>query len=272
MAELSYQLVGDRQKPTVVFLHGFLGSGEDFRELATQLNDRFACLLIDLPGHGQSHLQSTASYSMPAAAAQVLQLLTELRLPPVDLYGYSMGGRLALYLAIQHKEYFRKTIVESASPGLRSGAEQTTRQQHDQMLATQLELMSKTDFKHFLQHWYEQPLFQSLRQHPNFSTMLSRRLDNQPALLAKSLRYMGTGTQPNLWPFLGQHNQPLHLITGEFDQKFVALQTDVQRTCPMATSSVVQKVGHNVHLENPMAIIRTITSFFDRADPYNASA
>ncbi len=270
MAGLSYQLIGDRQKPTVVFLHGFLGSGADFRELTSQLTDRFTCLLIDLPGHGRSRLQNAAAYSMPMAASLVLKLLTELRMPPVDLYGYSMGGRLAMYLAIHHKEYFRKTIVESASPGLQVSDEQTERQRRDQILATQLELMTENDFRHFLQRWYEQPLFQSLRQHPDFCKMLSRRLCNQPALLAKSLRYMGTGTQPNLWPFLGMHDQPLHLITGEFDQKFVALQADVQRACLVATSSVIQQVGHNVHLENPTAIIRTITNFFAQVDLYNA--
>jgi 2-succinyl-6-hydroxy-2,4-cyclohexadiene-1-carboxylate synthase len=263
---LSYQFVGDRGKPTIVLLHGFLGSGADFYELTAQLTSHFACLLIDLPGHGQSNLSDEAIYSMPATALLVVKLLDELQLQHVYLYGYSMGGRLALYLAIHHKTTIRKTLLESASPGLHNDGDRAVRQQQDNALANQLEQMTQADFQDFLQHWYAQPLFQSLRQHPRFSQILGQRSLNQPRYLAKSLRQMGTGTQPSLWQALAQHDRPLHLVTGGLDQKFVTLQAEMQHICPVATSCVIQQAGHNLHLENPAAMISEIISFFEAAD------
>ncbi|MBE9033353.1 2-succinyl-6-hydroxy-2,4-cyclohexadiene-1-carboxylate synthase [filamentous cyanobacterium LEGE 11480] len=262
MVQLSYRWVGDRAQPTIVFLHGFLGNGQDFHAIATQLRDRYACLLVDLPGHGGSLFEDESLYSMPQAARLVIELLDVLNRRNNYLYGYSMGGRLGLYLALHYPDYFTKTMLESASPGLRDRADRDARQQHDQVLGAQLNKMTQVDLSHFLHHWYAQPLFESLKQHPSFVTMLQRRLQNQPRFLAKSLQQMGTGGQPSLWPALSNCESHLHYITGEFDRKFVALQTAMRLATPRGTSAVIPQTGHNVHLEKPTAIIREITNLF----------
>lgn len=269
MQPLYSQLIGSSQYPPIIFLHGFMGRGGDFAPIAMALRDRYCSLLIDLPGHGDSQFATDAAYTMAATAQSVIARIDRWQLAPAHLYGYSMGGRLALYLAIHYPEYFRHTILESASPGCRTTAAAIARQQSDVALADRLEQTNATDFSDFLQDWYQQPLFQSLQQYPNFAELYNQRLQNNSQFLAKSLRGMGTGVQPRLWDALSTHDRPLHLLTGELDQKFTQVQIAMRAIAPRVTGSVIQQTGHNIHWENPGAVIREIASFFPGSDFYN---
>ncbi|HSH03608.1 MAG TPA: alpha/beta fold hydrolase, partial [Anaerolineae bacterium] len=64
---------------------------------------------------------------MPHAATDIINLLDQLNLPQINLLGYSMGGRLALYLAIHYPHRINTLILESSSPGLPTPTEQTAR-------------------------------------------------------------------------------------------------------------------------------------------------
>ncbi|MEB3292830.1 MAG: 2-succinyl-6-hydroxy-2,4-cyclohexadiene-1-carboxylate synthase [Synechococcales bacterium] len=247
---LHYRLYGNPKRPAIVFLHGFLGSGADWRDLVVGLGDRFYCICIDLPGHGRSLSLPETAYSMSGAAALVLQVLHSLSCNESVLYGYSMGGRLALYLALQFPTYWRSLYLESASPGLQQEAERWVRQQRDALLAEALE----EDFLTFLTAWYEQPLFASLRSHPAFPAILKRRALNHPSELAKSLRAMGTGKQPSLWAELPDLEIPCHLVVGEWDAKFMAINQMMASLSNKILLFSMSQAGHNVHLENPQAI------------------
>jgi pimeloyl-ACP methyl ester carboxylesterase len=93
---LHYQSVGEGK--TVVFLHGFLESSTmwDYLPL-NELNVR--CILIDLPGHGQSPLTDTAEIpSIRFMAQQVLEVLKELKITEFTLVGHSLGAYVGLDL------------------------------------------------------------------------------------------------------------------------------------------------------------------------------
>lgn len=269
MQSLHHEFIGNPAHPPIVFLHGFLGRGSDFAEIAQILSDRACSLLIDLPGHGGSLLPDDRDYTMAGTAHLIIDRIKQLQLPPAYLYGYSMGGRLALYLAIHYPRYFRHTMLESASPGCRTEPERQQRQQADLILADRFDQTAIANFPDLLQHWYQQPLFQSLQHHPNFAKLYKQRLQNNSQFLAKSLRGMGTGFQPSLWDDLATHHQPLHLLTGELDQKFTEIQTAMRAIAPQVTGSVIQQTGHNIHWENPGAVIREIASFFPGSNFYN---
>jgi 2-succinyl-6-hydroxy-2,4-cyclohexadiene-1-carboxylate synthase len=271
--QLHYQLVGDLRwtsaaqphKPVITFLHGFLGNHRDWQSIVSRLledfSSDFCCVLIDLPGHGASLLSSDALYSMEATAQLVVEVLATNQIRTSYLYGYSMGGRLALYLALHYPDLFSKVMIESASPGLASVAERTLRQQRDNLLADQLE----QNFAEFLDNWYKQSLFASLRQHPDFEALQQRRLHQHPFYLAKSLRYMGLGQQPNLWPQLSQAIVPIRLLVGEQDDKFIDIATQAVGLCPTASLRIVENTGHNIHFENPISILREIAGFYSES-------
>ncbi|WP_338017040.1 2-succinyl-6-hydroxy-2,4-cyclohexadiene-1-carboxylate synthase [Myxacorys almedinensis] len=261
---LHYTLDGDRTLPIVVFLHGFLGSSEEFDPVVSLLAGRFCCLRIDLPGHGKTQVAGGEEcYAIAPTARAIIRLLDHLAMPPTYLMGYSMGGRLALYLALHYDARFPKVMLESASPGLKTEAERVARRHHDFALAQRLE----TDFAGFLAEWYEQPLFRSLKQHPQFETMIQNRLKNDPATLATSLRCMGTGMQPSLWQQLSRHQSPVLGVVGACDRKFITIYQEMAMLCSTLHVAISPDTGHNVHLENPEFMASCIQSFFCDRDP-----
>ncbi len=234
--------------PRILFLHGFLGSGRDFNGAIAHLTDQFCCITIDLPGHGQTRVEGgDEQYTMANTARALIHWLDELRIPRCFLAGYSMGGRLALYLALHFPQWFPTVVLESASPGLKTEQERQERLQRDRQLADQLEI----DFSSFLIHWYQQPLFYSLQQHPEFEQMMQRRSQNRSSEIAKSLRYLSTGRQPSLWNLLATHRQPLLLLVGGRDRKFCQINQEMAECCPAARLEIVPECGHPIHLEQP---------------------
>jgi 2-succinyl-6-hydroxy-2,4-cyclohexadiene-1-carboxylate synthase len=77
---LSYTLSGDARRPTVLFLHGFMGSSEDWRETAAALDGRYRCLAVDLPGHGASLGLTPQVYTIEGATRTLLDLLDKLEI------------------------------------------------------------------------------------------------------------------------------------------------------------------------------------------------
>jgi pimeloyl-ACP methyl ester carboxylesterase len=120
---LSYTVSGDRHRPAVLFLHGFMGSGADWAAVISALDERFYCVAPDLPGHGRSLGLTPQAYTINGAAKMLRELLDGLGISRAALAGYSMGGRLALYLALRHPEECPGLFLESASPGIEDAAE-----------------------------------------------------------------------------------------------------------------------------------------------------
>ncbi|MGB3613461.1 MAG: 2-succinyl-6-hydroxy-2,4-cyclohexadiene-1-carboxylate synthase [Elainellaceae cyanobacterium] len=233
--------------PVVLFLHGFMGSGRDFDAAIARLRDRYTCLTLDLPDHGQTQMTRPAPYTMETVATEILAWLTQRDIPNCMLTGYSMGGRLALYLALTAPERFSHVVLESASPGLRTAVERQARIRLDKERSQQI----RQDFNEFLQRWYQAPMFRNLAQQPEFDAIMQRRQQNHPEALARSLRCLGTGQQPSLWPHLPKLTPPTLLMTGEQDTKFCAINIEMAPQLPNAQPLTVPACGHTIHLENP---------------------
>ncbi len=245
--DLYHSISGPPTAPGIVFLHGFMGSGRDWQGVIDRLNSRYQCVAVDLPGHGRSLATGDAPMTIENAAAALLETLSGINITQSYLVGYSMGGRLALYLSLLFPQNFLGSILESASPGLETEKERAERRRKDAKLA---EKIVNTDFNEFLLEWYRQPIFARLNRSPHFEAMLTRRRSNSREMLAKSLREMGTGFQPSLWEKLKSLKLPLLLVTGEFDIKFQRIAARMAVAHPGIRHTVVKNCGHNVHLEN----------------------
>ncbi len=261
--DFSYYSEGDSRDPKILFLHGFMGDRFEFKQAIAVLSKQFYCVAIDLLGHGQtSAIDQTTdqddSYTIQSTADFVIKFLDLLRVDSCFLVGYSMGGRLAMYLTIYFPQYFDRIVIESASAGLSSAIARSDRLAKDLQMATKLET---GDFRLFLENWYRQPIFANLRSHPNFAQMLEQRLNNSPAQLSKSLRNLSTGRQPSLWEKLSENQIPLLLIAGELDPKFVQINQQMQQLCKYSHLEVIPSCGHNIHFENPDLFIEKIKAF-----------
>ena len=181
---LHYEVRGGGGNPDtpLLFLHGFLGSGRDWAETAEAFPD-YPCVLVDLPGHGLSAGCPTRLHPMPLAALALLTVLDRLDIEQCVPVGYSMGGRLALWLALSHPRRCRGLVLESASPGIDSERERKRRRKWDESKALRLERQGLHDF---LEEWYRQPLFHSIRRNgTRFAAMMERRRRGDPAALAR---------------------------------------------------------------------------------------
>ncbi len=241
--------------PVVLMLHGFMGSGMDWAPVARILGPAYRCLCPDLPGHGAAASESeNAGANMEETAAILVRGLDDLGVETCTLAGYSMGGRVALYLAVQYPERFTRLMLESASPGIAGPEVRLERRRQDEERALKLARLSPggPDFHAFLRAWYEQPLFGTLRDRPALlEERIARRLHNDPRALAASLRGLGTGSQPGLWEQLPFVIIPVLLITGGEDLKFGAIAACMKALLPHARHEMVQGCGHSVHDEAP---------------------
>ncbi len=239
----------------ILFLHGFLGILEDWEGIIESIKDHYSYLTIDLPGHGK-----TANVnSMQEAAEAVIELLDELDLDKVYLYGYSMGGRLALYLSLHYTHRFISVILESASPGLKTAKERKNRITHDGILADKLE---KEPLEQFLSFWYAQPLFKIMIKQSDFQRIYQRRIKNSGVSLAQSLRSLGTGKQPSLWGKLSENKLQIQLLVGEYDLKFVNIAQDMCLINKNIVYKVVEKSGHTIYIENQKVVLEAIEKNF----------
>ena len=265
--QFNYIFSGNHQKPLIIFLHGFMGNTHEFDEVVSILADDFYCLTVDLPGHGKTQVFGNDQlYQMPNTANALIQLLdkllNKLNISQCFLIGYSMGGRLALYLALHFPQYFAKVILESASPGLPTESERLARIKRDAQIARKLSRsITEENFTLFLVNWYSQAIFGGIKTHPQFSQLIKKRLENHPKQLVKSLKMMGTGLQPSLWSKLTSNKIPLLLLVGELDAKFVEINTKIQQTTQYSQLKIVKNTAHNIHFEKPLEFVDALKNF-----------
>ncbi len=99
--------------PRVVFVHGLFGQGKNWTTIAKGLSDAHRVTLIDLPNHGHSPWTDRVHY-----LDMVEMLVTELEHlgEPVTLVGHSMGGKVAMQLALRRPELLRALVVVDIAP------------------------------------------------------------------------------------------------------------------------------------------------------------
>lgn len=107
---------GDGDARRIVFLHGLFGRGKNFTRIAAGLESDAQSLLVDLPNHGQSGWTEHIDYR--EIADDVAAHLREdfAANGPVDVVGHSMGGKVAMVLALRHPDLVRRLVVIDISP------------------------------------------------------------------------------------------------------------------------------------------------------------
>ncbi|GAB4533839.1 MAG: 2-succinyl-6-hydroxy-2,4-cyclohexadiene-1-carboxy late synthase [Anaerolineales bacterium] len=248
--------LGRPEHPPLILLHGFMGSGEDFLPLAERLARRFFCILPDLPGHGNSPLPE-APLSFELLYGQFQALLAAYEIETFTLGGYSMGGRLALYFAVQLAHRVGGLLLESTNAGLSTEAERRARLEVDRQRAVRMQAIGMAAF---LREWYAMPLFASLQRRPQVQeAMIARRSQMTAQTAGRLIVELSPGNQPPLWDALPTLSMPALLLAGELDPKYPALMARMAAQMPRALLTVVEQAGHNVHAEKPHAWLRAVT-------------
>jgi len=107
-----YYVMGPKDGPAVVLVHGLGGRSEDWRNLAPYLKRAgYRVYVPDLPGYGQSERPADFSYSVRDEAGVVAAFFDKMDLKQVDLGGWSMGGWIVQLVAAEHPQRVKKLML-----------------------------------------------------------------------------------------------------------------------------------------------------------------
>jgi pimeloyl-ACP methyl ester carboxylesterase len=241
----------------VVFCHGLFGQGKNWATVAKRLADDHRVLLVDMPNHGRSAWTETFDYL--AAADQVAGLLSAE--DPVALVGHSMGGKVAMLVALRHPELVARLCVVDVSPvdyahtsefaGYISAMQQLDlgglerRSQADEQLA---EAVPNPVVRSFL--------LQNLRHHgdewswqPNLD-LLGRDIETIGGWPEQDLSGLTPYDRPVLWVAGAK--------SGYISDEYAAA---MDRWFPRNRRVTVKQAGHWVHSEQPDVFVDVLRRF-----------
>lgn len=238
-------------RETLVLLHGFGGTRHTWDLLAARLeSERYLPLALDLPGHGDAAAEDDP-VTFAGCVAHVLAQSPQ----RFVLCGYSLGGRIALQVALAAPERVARLVLVSTTAGISDAAERAQRREADRRLAEELE---RVPYKSFIEHWRSQPLF---AEDPAAVAALASedQRRNRPGPLAGALRGIGTGEMEPLWGRLGELSMPVLIMVGSRDEKFRAFGERMAGLLADASLLIVPG-GHCLQLENPAAMAMALES------------
>jgi len=225
--------------PRVVLVHGFGQDARCWGPLAEELARDHELVLVDAPGHGGSRatiasIEESADHLAPFGPARWI--------------GYSMGGRMALALAIARPELVTELTLIGSTAGIEDPEERARRRTSDAALAEQLE---REGTARFFDAWLAKPMFAGL---PEALRFRREREEQDPIALARMLRRAGTGSMTPLWDRLSSIRFRLLCIAGERDEAFAEVAERMARQA-RGRAVVIPGAGHAAHLEAPDAVL-----------------
>lgn len=245
---------GTRAGPPLVMLHGAFGRAANFGTVQARLATRRRVIALDMRGHGSSPHATPLDYE--TMAADVAETLRERSTGPCAVLGHSMGGKVAMMLALTQPQWVASLIVADIAPvsyGSHFGgfaaamlgldlSPGLTRSAADAALR---EAIPEAAVRHFL--------MQNLRvgPTPGWTCDLAAIAASLPALEA--------------WPNpSGAYAGPTLFLAGERSHYVsAAARPLIEELFPAARHEVLPGAGHWLHADNPDGFVAAVDVFLD---------
>ncbi len=251
--------------PYLFMLHGFMGDGHVFDHLTDNLCKACNPVTVDLLGHGKSKkVHDPDRYGEEQQIADIIELVEQTVDTSPTLYGYSMGGRLALKTALQAPEAFAGLILESTNYGIMDDGKRADRRQADARRAREI----RKNYPAFLAEWEQLPLFKSpLKTDEKLENSYKKiHLSQDPKAMAASLVGFGTGNMKPVCEAITHYKNPAMIIAGTGDQKYMKISQSLTSYFDQALFCPIP-AGHRVHLDNPLQLCRELSHFINQNLP-----
>ena len=227
-----------------MLLHGFGATRRGWDAVVERLDgERYRPLALDLPGHGE------AGALRPVTVAACTEWVHTLSPRRFALAGYSMGGRIALRVALADPDRVSRLVLISTTAGIESEEQRIMRRAADEALAQRL---GREPFEQFVRRWRAQPLFADDPPAVNEAARADQRR-NDPLGLAAALRGIGAGALTPVWDRLGELAMPALVLAGQRDERYAAIGRRLADALPRGELRIVPG-GHTLPLENPQAV------------------
>jgi 2-succinyl-6-hydroxy-2,4-cyclohexadiene-1-carboxylate synthase len=197
---------------------------------------------------------------------EVDRVAGELGRGPVHLAGYSMGGRVALAVAVRFPERIARLSLVAVHPGLDDAAEAADRRAADERWCA---LLESRGIEAFVAAWEDQPMWRSQSSLAAETRARQRRtrLAHSAPALAGALRRFGLGAMPSLWRRLASLSMPVDWVAGSLDGKYAELAHRAASATPTARVMIIDGAGHNVLLERPAELSGILVASGERPAP-----
>lgn len=226
----------------LIFLHGLLGTKDDWQKVIENL-PHFRCIALNLPFHGDAKHLEVSNFEETAQYLSA-QIQSAVKNAPYFLVGYSLGGRIALYYALQaqvEKGKLQGVMLEGSNFGLKTEEEKQARRRNDETWAQRF---MHEPAEMVLADWYQQPVFAHLTAEQRQS-LIAIRKSHCGANIGKMLLATGLANQPDFSGKVRSNSVPFFYFCGERDHKFRQLAAQVGLNV-----TLIPNAGHNSHLEN----------------------
>ena len=239
----------------LILLHGFLGAKENLGQIGRALSDAFTVYAVDLRNHGASPHTETISY--PEMAQDVVDFMKERGIESATVLGHSMGGKVAMEVALSFPERIKRLIVADIAP-IAYGSK------HEAILAALIaakgqQFKSRTAADKVLAQYIEevpvrQFLLTNLVRPDDVSEYLVWRI-NIPTLVTQ---YKAVAAAPSN----GIYQHPTLFIKGELsDYVRNAYTASIMLQFPNALIETINGAGHWLHVEKTNEFIEVVRRF-----------
>ena len=229
--------------PRVVLVPGFTQTAASWRGVRTVLDQSCDVVALDVPERDSFEATAISIGTQGRRAVYA---------------GYSMGGRLALRLALDRPELVQGLVLVSSTAGIAEPDARAERVVADEAL---VESVERDGVDAFLERWLAQPLFATV---PPDAPGLRERRGLSAQYLAHCLRVLGAGAMEPMWDRLHELQMPVALVTGRADAKYEKLALTMLERLRGDVVHVRLEGGHALPLEQPAVLGGFIASFADR--------
>ncbi|CAN5919369.1 alpha/beta hydrolase [soil metagenome] len=225
----------------ILLLHGAISSSRQMLPLQTELQEQFSEVhAFDFPGHGGKDFPAEL-FSIPLFAASVLQWMDDKQFQKINIFGYSMGGCVALYMAKHFPERVGKIITLG------------TKLEWDHFIAADMTRMIDAE-KIVLKAPVLASALQELHQPNDWKEVLHRTTE----------LFLNLGSEPALLPAdLSQIEQQVLLLLGDLDRMVTQEETiEAQRLLPASRFELLSETPHPIEQADPSRLALITSEFF----------
>jgi esterase len=249
---LHYRQLG--QGEPLVLLHGLFGSADNWFSVAPKLAEKFHVIAADLRNHGQSPHDAKMNY--PLMAADVDELFAACCITSASVVGHSMGGKVAIELALDFPQRVKELVVADIAPRAYSRS-------HDNILDALLALnlasfKSRQDIEHALAAAIpslslRRFLLKSVGRDDDGRFFWKMNLHGIAANYGSLCEPVGGGTS--------FARPALFVRGGKSDYITLADEAEIRQQFPVATIQSIPAAGHWVHADAPQEFTRLLLDF-----------
>jgi len=252
--DLYYETTG--QGDPLLFIHGLGSSTRDWEYQTDFFARHYQVILFDVRGHGQSD-KPAGPYNMSLFASDTAELIKALDIAPSHVVGISMGGMIALQLAVDHPELLRSLVVVNAT------SEVIARTTKERLAFLQRDLIVRLLGMRKMGEVLGKRLFPEPDQEEIRHTFTERWAENDPRAYRSS---MGAIVGWSVTERLNEITCPTLIISAEYDYMPLEEKKMLVDGIKGAELVVIKNSHHGTPVDQPEEFNRVLSDFLDRVN------